>query len=29
MVHASCGGDIFRQTADELAQVVAVVLPDG
>jgi AcrR family transcriptional regulator len=28
MVHASCGGDIFRQTADELAQVVAVVLPD-
>ena len=29
LVHASCGGDRFRQTADELAGVVSVVLPDG
>ena len=29
LVHASCGGDAFQQTADELAQVVAMVLPDG
>ena len=29
LVNASCGGDRFRQTADELAGVVSVVLPDG
>jgi AcrR family transcriptional regulator len=29
LVHASCGVDAFRQTADELAKVVAMVLPDG
>jgi hypothetical protein len=29
LVHASCGGDTFRHTADELAQVVAMVLSDG
>jgi AcrR family transcriptional regulator len=29
LVHASCGADTFRQTADDLASVVAVVLPDG
>ena len=29
LVHASCGADRFRQTADELASVVSVVLPDG
>ena len=29
LVHASCGADTFRQTAEDLASVVAVVLPDG
>ena len=29
LVHASCGADTFRQTADDLASVVAVVLPEG
>ena len=29
LVHASCGADTFRQTAQDLASVVAVVLPDG
>jgi AcrR family transcriptional regulator len=29
LVHASCGADTFRQTAEELAGIVAVVLPDG
>lgn len=29
LVHASCGGPTFQQTADDLAQVVAAVLPDG
>jgi AcrR family transcriptional regulator len=29
MVHASCGAGTFRQTADELASVVAAVLPDA
>jgi AcrR family transcriptional regulator len=28
-VRASCGAGTFRQTADELASVVAAVLPDG
>jgi hypothetical protein len=27
-VHASCGAGSFGQTADELASVVTVVLPD-
>jgi AcrR family transcriptional regulator len=27
LVHASCGADTFRQTADDLASLVAVVLP--
>jgi AcrR family transcriptional regulator len=29
LVHASCGADTFRQTAEDLASVVAVVVPDG
>jgi AcrR family transcriptional regulator len=29
LVHASCGGPTFQQTADDLANVVAAVLPDG
>lgn len=29
LVHASCGADTFHQTAQDLASVVAVVLPDG
>ncbi|MDT5236248.1 MAG: hypothetical protein QOF47_2235 [Mycobacterium sp.] len=29
LVHAGCGADTFRQTADDLASVVAVVLPHG
>ena len=29
LVHASCGADTFRQTAEDLANMVAVVLPDG
>ena len=29
LVHASCGADTFRQTAEEVAGVVAVVLPEG
>jgi AcrR family transcriptional regulator len=29
LVHASCGAGTFRQTADDLASVVAVVLPHG
>jgi len=29
LVHASCGVDNFRQTADDLACMVATVLPDG
>lgn len=29
LVHASCGVDTFRQTADDLACMVATVLPDG
>ena len=29
LVQASCGADTFRQTADDLASVVAVVLPEG
>ena len=28
LVHASCGADTFSQTAEDLASVVAVVLPD-
>jgi AcrR family transcriptional regulator len=28
LVQASCGADTFRQTAEDLASVVAVVLPD-
>jgi hypothetical protein len=28
LVHASCGADSFRQTAEDLASVVSVVLPD-
>jgi AcrR family transcriptional regulator len=28
LVHASCGADTFRQTAEDLASVVAVVLPE-
>ncbi|AGB25195.1 transcriptional regulator, tetR family [Mycobacterium sp. JS623] len=28
LVHASCGTDTFRQTAEDLASVVAAVLPD-
>ena len=28
LVHASCGADTFRQTAEDLASMVAVVLPD-
>jgi AcrR family transcriptional regulator len=28
LVHASCGADTFRQTAEDLASVVAVVVPD-
>jgi len=29
LVHASCGADTFRQTAEDLASVVAVVVPEG
>jgi AcrR family transcriptional regulator len=29
LVHASCGGPTFEQTAQDLADVVAAVLPDG
>lgn len=29
LVHASCGADTFSQTADDLANVVAVLVPDG
>jgi AcrR family transcriptional regulator len=29
LVHASCGIDNFQQTADDLARMVATVLPDG
>jgi AcrR family transcriptional regulator len=29
LVHASCGADTFRQTAEDLASMVAVVVPDG
>lgn len=29
LVNASCGGPTFQQTADDLAHVVAAVLPDG
>ena len=29
LVHASCGADTFRRTAEGLASMVAVVLPDG
>ncbi len=29
LVHASCGADTFHRTAENLASVVAVVLPDG
>jgi AcrR family transcriptional regulator len=29
LVHASCGAGTFRQTAEDLASVVAVVLPDS
>lgn len=29
LVHASCGAGDFQQTADELARMVATVLPDG
>jgi AcrR family transcriptional regulator len=29
LVHASCGVDNFQQTADDLACMVATVLPDG
>jgi AcrR family transcriptional regulator len=29
LVHASCGADTFRQTAQDLASMVAVVVPDG
>jgi AcrR family transcriptional regulator len=29
LVHASCGADTFRQTAEDLARVVAVVVPEG
>ncbi|MFI5510672.1 TetR/AcrR family transcriptional regulator [Mycobacterium sp. NPDC051804] len=29
LVHASCGVDTFQQTADDLADMVATVLPDG
>src|SRR3979409_1947487 len=29
LVHASCGADTFRQTAEDLASVVAVVLREG
>jgi AcrR family transcriptional regulator len=29
LVHASCGADTFSQTAEDLAGVVAVMLPDG
>jgi AcrR family transcriptional regulator len=29
LVHASCGADTFRRTAENLASVVAVVLRDG
>lgn len=28
LVHASCGADTFRQTAEEVAGVVAAVLPE-
>jgi len=28
LVHASCGADTFGQTAEDLASVVATVLPD-
>src|ERR1700754_5328545 len=28
LVHASCGADTFRQTAEDLASVVAVLVPD-
>jgi AcrR family transcriptional regulator len=29
LVHASCGADTFRRTAEGLASMVAVALPDG
>ena len=29
LVHASCGAETFRRTAEGLASMVAVVLPDG
>src|SRR5262245_60555784 len=29
LVHASCGADTFRQTAEDLANMVAVVMPDS
>jgi AcrR family transcriptional regulator len=29
LVNASCGNDTFQQTANELARMVATVLPDG
>ncbi|AEV74115.1 transcriptional regulator [Mycolicibacterium rhodesiae NBB3] len=29
LVHASCGGPTFQEAADDLANVVAAVLPDG
>jgi len=29
LVHASCGADTFRQTAEDLASLVAVVVPEG
>lgn len=29
LVHASCGVSDFQQTADDLACMVATVLPDG
>jgi AcrR family transcriptional regulator len=29
LVHASCGADTFHQTAEDLAGMVAAVLPDG
>jgi hypothetical protein len=28
LVHASCGADTFHRTADDLASVVAVLVPD-
>jgi hypothetical protein len=29
LVHASCGAGTFRQTAEELAGMVAAVLPES